>query len=145
MLSTCSLMVGSLSPDCLSQVSNPSRIGWFASSIAWTRCSYVSAWSASVMEPLPFRSAVLLPSVSPFRQDRLAILEKNHPPTLLSAAKGHSMEALFVLALTTGMRRGELLALKWQDIDFTQSILQVRRIFTRAKGQRYVESEPKTE
>src|SRR5260221_5409628 len=28
------------------------------------------------MEPLPFRSAVLLPSVSPSRQDRLAILEK---------------------------------------------------------------------
>jgi integrase len=43
------------------------------------------------------------------------------------------------------MRRGELLALKWQDIDFTQNMLQVRRIFTRAKGQRYVETEPKTE
>lgn len=65
--------------------------------------------------------------------------------TLIASAKGHSMEALFVLALTTGMRRGELLALKWQDIDFTQNRLQVRRIFTRAKGQRYLESEPKTE
>src|SRR6266700_4750637 len=74
MLTTCALMVCSLSPDCLSQVSKPSRIGWFACLIACTRCSYVWAWSASVMQPLSFRSAVLLPLVSSFRQDRLAIL-----------------------------------------------------------------------
>jgi integrase len=64
---------------------------------------------------------------------------------LLAALHGHNMEALFVLALTTGMRRGEILALKWQDINFAQSTLQVRRIFTRAPGNRYVEAEPKTE
>jgi integrase len=43
------------------------------------------------------------------------------------------------------MRRGEILALKWQDINFAQGMLQVRRIFTRAPGNRYIESEPKTE
>ena len=43
------------------------------------------------------------------------------------------------------MRRGEVLALKWQDINFEQGMLQVRRIFTRAPGNRYIESEPKTE
>src|SRR5258708_8229204 len=64
---------------------------------------------------------------------------------LMAAAKGHNMEALFVLALTTGMRRGEILALKWQDINFSQNTLQVRRIFTRAPGNRYIEAEPKTE
>ncbi len=64
---------------------------------------------------------------------------------LLSAAKGDALEALWVLALTTGMRRGEMLALKWQDINFEQSMLHVRRIFTRAPGRRYIESEPKTE
>jgi len=36
---------------------------------------------------------------------------------LLRAARGHRLEALIVLALTTGMRRGELLGLKWQDIN----------------------------
>ncbi len=63
---------------------------------------------------------------------------------LLATAKGHNLEALFLLALTTGMRRGELLALKWQDISFSQSMLQVKRIFTRQPGNRYVEAEPKT-
>jgi integrase len=64
---------------------------------------------------------------------------------LLDAAKQDPLEALWVLALTTGMRRGEMLALKWQDINFEQAMLQVRRIFTRAPGRRYIESEPKTE
>src|SRR6266487_657373 len=64
---------------------------------------------------------------------------------LLDAAKQDDFEALWVLALTTGMRRGELLALKWQDINFEQAMLQVRRIFTRTKGNRYIEAEPKTE
>ena len=64
---------------------------------------------------------------------------------LLEAAKGHPQEALFILALATGMRRGEVLALKWQDINFEQGMLQVRRIFTRAPGNRYIEAEPKTE
>src|SRR5438309_9151123 len=64
---------------------------------------------------------------------------------LLTAVQGHNMEALFVLALTTGMRRGEVLALKWQDIDFQHNMLHVRRIFTRRPGNRYIEAEPKTE
>ncbi len=50
---------------------------------------------------------------------------------LLRSAKGHHIEALLTLALATGMRRGELLGLKWQDIDFEKSILQVRRIMPR--------------
>jgi integrase len=68
---------------------------------------------------------------------------------LLTAARGQRQEALFTLALATGMRRGELLALKWQDINFASGTLQVRRILTRVPsklpGKGYVESEPKTQ
>ncbi len=63
---------------------------------------------------------------------------------LLETAKGHNMEALFMLALTTGMRRGEILALKWQDVSFVEKTIQVRRTFTRTPGHRYVEAETKT-
>ena len=62
----------------------------------------------------------------------------------LEAAKGAPLEALFVLALTTGMRRGELLALQWADIDFVRGILQVRRTITRLPKRGFVVSEPKT-
>jgi integrase len=72
-------------------------------------------------------------------------LTKDQAQQLLTALHDHNMKALFVLALTTGMRRGEILALKWQEIDFDQNTLRVRRIFTRSKGHRYVLAEPKTE
>jgi integrase len=86
-------------------------------------------------------------AVSPPRRDRYEIhpLTTEQAQQLLSAAHGHPLEALFVLALASGMRRGELLAIKWQDIDFSAGRLQVRRIFTRAPGNRYIEAEPKTE
>src|SRR5262249_38826326 len=44
----------------------------------------------------------------------------------LDVVAGDRFEALYVLALTTGMRIGELLALRWQDVDFGQATLQVR-------------------
>ncbi len=59
------------------------------------------------------------------------------------------MEALFKLALATGLRRGEMMGLKWLDINFDAGVLQVRRILSRVPskmpGKGYVEAEPKTQ
>ncbi len=54
------------------------------------------------------------------------------------------MEAILTLAVTTGMRRGELLGLHWQDIDFERGSLQVRRTMNRISGHGLRETEPKT-
>lgn len=48
------------------------------------------------------------------------------------------------LAALTGMRRGEVLALHWDDIDFEASSLRVRATVSRVQG-RLVRTEPKTE
>lgn len=63
---------------------------------------------------------------------------------LLATAKGHRLEVLMALAPTTGMRRGELLALQWKDIDWKGGSLQVRRSVNRYVGQGFKVSEPKT-
>lgn len=70
---------------------------------------------------------------------------------LLVTLHGHKWEALFSLALATGLRRGEILGLKWQDINFLTGKLQVRRILSRVPTKTenrehvYVEAEPKTQ
>jgi integrase len=46
---------------------------------------------------------------------------------LLTAARGTRNEALYVVAVHTGLRQGELLGLKWTDIDLDASRLSVRR------------------
>jgi len=63
---------------------------------------------------------------------------------LEAVAKGHRIEALLTLALTTEMRCGELLALQWKDIDWKDGSLQVRRSVNRYAGQDFKVSKPKT-
>ena len=53
---------------------------------------------------------------------------------LLEAAKGHPLEAAFVLGLTCGLRPGELLGLKWEDVDLDQGVLRVSRAVRRVGG-----------
>jgi integrase len=89
--------------------------------------------------------------VSPPRRKQYEVqpltLEQVHK--LLAVVEGHYMEALFKVALATGLRRGELMGLKWQDINFDTGVLQVRRILSRVPtkmpGKGYVEAEPKTQ
>ena len=49
-----------------------------------------------------------------------------------------------MLAVTTGMRQGELLGLKWEDLDFEAGTLQVRRTLSTQAGRGFSFSPPKT-
>jgi integrase len=60
------------------------------------------------------------------RHHEMTTLSEEQAATLLSAAEGDRFEALYVLALATGMRLGELLALRWRDVDLEGGSLQVR-------------------
>jgi integrase len=63
---------------------------------------------------------------------------------LLRTAKEEKLEALYVLAITTGMRQGELLAIKWEDVNFEAGVLQVQRTLSTATGGGFTFSAPKT-
>lgn len=63
---------------------------------------------------------------------------------LLGHARGHRLEVLLTLAITTGMRRGEFIGLHWNDINFEEKSLSIHRTVDRISGHGYVESEPKT-
>ncbi len=68
------------------------------------------------------------------RREEMRPLTAEQVKVLFEAAKGDRLEALYVLAVTTGLRQGELLELKWRDIDLEAGTLQVRRTLTTAKG-----------
>jgi integrase len=46
---------------------------------------------------------------------------------LLAHVDGHRLEAAFVVSLTAGLRRGEVLGLQWRDVDLVACTLTVRR------------------
>src|SRR5271170_2662223 len=64
---------------------------------------------------------------------------------MLAFARGHRHEALFTVAMTMGLRRGELLGLRWCDIDFEKSSLEVRHSLEEIKGKGLHLAEPKSE
>ena len=49
-------------------------------------------------------------------------------------AKETGVYELYYLDLTTGLRRGELLGLKWTDVDFDRSVLKIQRAISRQDG-----------
>jgi integrase len=53
---------------------------------------------------------------------------------LLSASRGSEFEAPVAIAIASGLRRGELLGLRWSDIDFKAERLSVRRSLERVNG-----------
>ncbi len=79
------------------------------------------------------------------RMDREEInpLTAEEADRLIEAARGDRLKALYVIAIHTGLRQGELLALKWQDLDLEAGTLRVRRTLTYAGG-RHSLAEPKT-
>lgn len=63
--------------------------------------------------------------------------------SLLKEAQGDRHEGLYVLALSTGMRIGELLALQWRDVDLDADVLQVRKTLRHhRKGGGWTMAEP---
>jgi integrase len=73
----------------------------------------------------------------------MQVLTPEQARRFLEDAASDRLEALYVLALTTGMRRGELFALKWQDVDLDAKTLQVRASLQLSKdGYRFFQ--PKT-
>jgi integrase len=62
---------------------------------------------------------------------------------LLDAAKGDRLEALYLLMLSLGLRRGEALGLAWSDLDLDAGTLGVRRALKRER-KRLVVGEVKT-
>jgi integrase len=86
--------------------------------------------------------AVKAPRPTPVEMHPLSAEEARR---LLEAARDNELEALYVLAVHTGMRRGELLGLKWSDVDLENAKVSIRRTLTRTdNGKRVSLGEPKT-
>ena len=78
------------------------------------------------------------------RQPEITTLSREQARVLLAAAGTERLEALYVLALTTGMRQGELLALHWRDVQLDEGCLQVRGTLQRSKDEGLCIGNPKT-
>lgn len=75
---------------------------------------------------------------------RVCVLDEEQQADLINAMRGGPCYLPVVIAIGTGMRRGEILALSWDAIDFDESLLRVVRTVEQTRGALHFR-EPKTQ
>jgi integrase len=90
--------------------------------------------------PLNPASDVELPSAG--SKDRPA-WDSSQVRRFLETVRADRLAPLWLLYATTGARRGELLALRWDDVDLDAGTISIRRAMTEVGGE-IIEGEPKT-
>ena len=85
---------------------------------------------------------VKLPKVE---RRKISILDRQQSLELIRALDGHWIQPVVIIALTTGMRQGEIVALKWSDVDFEKKTLRIERSMSLTKAEGLKLKSPKTE
>jgi integrase len=118
--------------------------GLQASTVALIHAVLHTALEHAVKWNLVARNVASLVSVPHSDPPEVRALTSDEARKLIEVARGHWLEPMLILALTTGLRRGELFALRWSDIDVSHGIMQIRRTANRYAGYGFVENDPKT-
>jgi integrase len=132
---------------------NPAQVRWFyrerldsglaPATVHKLHVVLHKALKAAMVDGLIPRNAAAGLKLPKITREEIDPLTEEEARRLLESVRGDRLEALYVLALHTGMRQGEILALKWDDVDLEGGILRVRRTLTKV-GKSYVTGEPKT-
>ncbi len=77
---------------------------------------------------------------------KIVPLDEDQMVKLLDAVEGHRLELLYYFALTYGFRKGELLGLRWSDIDLKNKTITISgSLQEHKKGVGLIRTKPKTE
>lgn len=98
------------------------------------------AWHAIARNPVGRDAGVVAPKSA---RREMRFLDTRQTRELLTAIVGDPLEALYVTAVFTGLRLGELVALRWRDVDLEGRALTVHHTLTRSEGA-WILRQPKT-
>jgi len=102
------------------------------------------ALNQAVKQDVIMRNPAIQVDPPPKPHREMAVLTETEVSQLLVAAKGHRLEALFHLAISTGVRESEVLACMWSDLDWLKGTLKIERQLERPRGEGVQFSAPKT-
>lgn len=97
----------------------------------------------AIKDGLIKKNPILGCKLPPTEPKEMKVLTKEEIQRFLIQAKEEGMYELFLLELTTGLRRGEILALTWDDLNFETGELRINKQIVPVGG-KLITSEPKT-
>ena len=95
-------------------------------------------WQLLIRNPI---DSVTMPKIV---KHEMNILNEQQAETILQAVQGTDYYCLFALALYTGMRKSELLALQWNDVDLLMAELTICKSSHRLNTGEYIVKSTKT-
>ncbi|MFC8011041.1 tyrosine-type recombinase/integrase [Streptomyces cinereoruber] len=101
-----------------------------------------TALTAACREELITRNVATLVEPPRSKARELSPWSLDETLDFLAAARRDSLYAAFVLAIAMGLRRGELIGLRWADVDLDRRVLYVRQQIQRRRGVLY-DDDPK--
>jgi integrase len=119
--------------------------GLSARSVAYLRVVLRAALNQARKWNLVARNVAELVEPPNCKRFRIEPLTPEQARTLLDNAKGDRLEALYGVTLACGLRMGEILGLRWQDVNLEHGRLAVSQALQRQKGRGLVLAETKTD
>jgi integrase len=113
--------------------------------IRHTHATLHRALERAVEQGLLVRNPAHKATLPRIKHTEMQVWDETQIVNFLVAAKDSPNEALYHLAIVTGMRQGELLGLKWSDIQWTSGTLYIKRQVQQVAGQGWGFEEPKTQ
>lgn len=124
-------------------VSAKVRQGLSPKSIRYIRGTLRAALNHAMKWDLVSRNAAEDIDTPRVEQFEINPLTPEEARAFLAALKGHRLEALYAVALTMGLRQGEALGLRWQDVDLKLGYIRINKQLQRIAGEFHL-VEPKT-
>lgn len=92
-----------------------------------------SAYRQAIRLQLVTRNPVEVIDPVPEKRKEIVLWEAEEASRFLAVARKHRLYAFFYVTLATGLRRGELLGLRWRDIE--SGTIHVRQSYVKVRGQ----------
>ncbi|MFD9317988.1 tyrosine-type recombinase/integrase [Streptomyces sp. NPDC060053] len=102
-----------------------------------------SSLQQAIREELIARNVARIVETPTVARKEVRPLDAAETRLMLKTARSHRLYALWLLLVSTGLRRGEALALTWADVDLTNGQLRVRRNVQRIRRE-LIFGSPKT-
>src|ERR1051326_1122064 len=108
--------------------------GLSARTVQYLRAVLSRALSQALRWNLVARNVATLVDAPKTSRKAVRVMSPEEVTQFLEAAKGQRFEPLLLVAISTGLRQGELLGLRWEDVDLSASLIRVRHSIQRLGG-----------
>ncbi len=124
-----------LRPDHLQKLyADKSKIGLSPRSVRYIHTVIHGALEQAVKNGLVIRNVSKVTTLPKREKSKATAMTENEQAEFIKAIKNERLYPAFVVLMATGLRRGELLGLRWRNIDFEKAQLSVEENLVWARG-----------